>query len=653
MLTRFFKIIFDAALKANRPVKRGIQATFDSVIIFVALCMAMATRLESLSFLSGWDVYLAFVVTLVPTIYLFLRFGLYRAFLRHVSTEVAVIIAIGSTISAGIMLGVKVIFGLAIPLSVPVTFAAFLFIAIAGTRFTLRSLFRKSMGGERQNIAIYGAGAAGAQTFQSLKAGSNYRVRLVIDDSINIQGGSLFGQRIYSFDDAISQFRALNIDTVLLAIPSASRAQRQTIITKLVDIGVRVKTIPGLASLIDGSAEIVELKNVAIEDLLGREPVAPDPDLMNAAIKDKVVLVTGAGGSIGSELCRQIIRWQPSRLVILDQSEYAIYQLEQEIASEAEGLNIPLTPVVTSVLERAFISQTLARYKVDTIYHAAAYKHVPLMEQNVIQGVKNNVFGAKTVAECAIAAGVKDFILISTDKAVNPTNFMGASKRLCELLCQSFNQTQDKTRFSMVRFGNVLGSSGSVIPLFKKQIERGGPVTVTDKDITRYFMTIPEAAQLVIQAGALAKGGEVFVLDMGEPVRIIDLATKMVRLSGLAPFFEGSGEKGDIAVEVTGLRPGEKMYEELVYDDKLSTTAHPRIMSAHENAMGAVELGTLLEKIERTITQDDEKGISRIFASITPNVASDEQRTDAVYTQVGDGNSATAFDGNVEVASQG
>ncbi len=502
-----FEITFNVALNTSRQQKRAIQAAFDAVIIFLVFCLAMATRLESLSFLSDSDFYVAFSVILLPTIYVFVRSGLYRAFLRHVSTEVAVIIANGSLISAGVMLAAKAIFGLAIPLSVPLIYAAFLFIVIAGTRFTLRSLFRKSLGGKRQNIAIYGAGAAGAQLFQSIKAGSIYSVRLVIDDSVNIQGETLFGQRIYSFNEAVSRFKALDIDTVLLAMPGASRTQRQTILTKLVDIGLRVKTIPGVASLIDGSAQIVELKNVAIEDLLGREPVPPDPDLMNAAIKGKVLLVTGAGGSIGSELCRQIIRWQPSRLVILDQSEHAIYQLQQEIIVEAEGLDIQFTPIVTSVLERAFISQILARYKVDTIYHAAAYKHVPLMEQNIMQGVKNNVFGTKTVADCAIEAGIKDFILISTDKAVNPTNFMGASKRLCELLCQSLNKTPNKTRFSMVRFGNVLGSSGSVIPLFKKQIEIGGPVTVTHKDITRYFMTIPEAAQLVIQAGALAKGG--------------------------------------------------------------------------------------------------------------------------------------------------
>ena len=617
------KKIFGAVLNANRLIKRTVQAAFDSVIIFLTLCSAMVVDLGSLSFLSDLNFYLAFSFTLVPTIYVFSKSGLYRAFLRHVSTEVAVIIGIGSAISAIILLSTRLILSSVIPLSAPVIYAAFLFIAIAGTRFTLRSLFRKSMGGERQNVAIYGAGAAGAQTFQSLKAEANYRVRLVIDDKVNIQGETLFGQRIYSFDDAKRLFKALKINTALLAMPSASRAQRQTVITKLVDIGINVKTIPGLSSLIDGSAKITELKNVAIEDLLGREPVAPDQDLMNEAIKGKVVLVTGAGGSIGSELCRQIIRWQPARLIILDHSEFAIYQLEQEICTTTEDLDIPLTPVVTSVLEKAFISQILARYKVDTIYHAAAYKHVPLMEQNIMHGVKNNVFGTKTIAECAVDSGVKELILISTDKAVNPANFMGASKRVCELLCQSLNKPQNKTRFSMVRFGNVLGSSGSVIPLFKKQIERGGPVTLTHKDVTRYFMTISEAAQLVIQAGALAKGGEVFVLDMGQPVRIIELARRMIQLSGLVPFLEYSDDCGDIALTVTGLRPGEKMYEELAYNDKLAASAHPRIMIAQELALDPIELDVALNEIERSINQNDCEGMSRVFTLITSDSAGD------------------------------
>lgn len=614
---RAFGIISDVALKAGRPVKRLIQATFDGVIIFVALIIAMATRLESFSFFYETNFYLAFFITLVPSIYMFSRFGLYRAFLRHVSTDVAVIIAIGSVISAVIMLVAIVILKLTIPLSVPVIYVAFLFIAIAGTRFVLRGLFHKTIGGARQNIAIYGAGAAGAQTFQSLKAVSTYQVRLVVDDKIDIQGETLFGQRIYSFDEAINRFKSLQIDMVLLAMPSASRAQRQSIITKLVDIGIKVKTIPGLSSLIDGKAEITKLKNIAIEDLLSRGPVAPDPDVMNVAIKSKIVLVTGAGGSIGSELCRQIIHWRPAHLIILDQSEFAIYQLEQDIAAEAKEHGILLTPIVTSVLERTFISRLLTDFNVDTIYHAAAYKHVPLMEQNLIQGVKNNVFGTKIIAESAVEGGVKNFILISTDKAVNPTNYMGASKRLCELLCQSFSKTQSRTCFSMVRFGNVLGSSGSVIPLFKKQIEGGGPVTVTHEEITRYFMTIPEAAQLVIQAGALAEGGEVFVLDMGEPVHIIDLARRMIQLSGLVPIFEGNSNRGDILIKVTGLRPGEKLFEELAYDDKLVATDHPRIMNAQENGVDPIELDIVLERLERLITQNDDDGVSRILASIT------------------------------------
>jgi FlaA1/EpsC-like NDP-sugar epimerase len=605
------KIIFEAALNLSRPLKRVVQVSFDSLIIFLSLCLSTTLRLESIFFLFDTDFQVAFLITLFPSIYVFLRLGLYRAFLRHVSTEVAVIIAIGSTISGGILLAARGVFGLAIPLSVPVIYAAFLFILIAGTRFSLRSLFRSANRGKQQNIAIYGAGAAGAKTFQSLKAGPNYKVRLVIDDSTNVQGDTLFGQKVFSLDDAISQFRVLGVDTVLLAIPSATPTQRKTIITRLIDVGVKVKTIPSLSNLMDGTADITELKNIAVDDLLGREPVLPDPNLMNKAVRGKVILVTGAGGSIGSELCREIIRWQPARMIILDQSEFAVYQLQQELAACAKRAGIPITPVVTSVSEMAFISQTLARFNVDTIYHAAAYKHVPLMEQNVMQGLKNNVFGTKVVAECAIEAGVRDVILISTDKAVNPTNYMGASKRLCELLFKSLNEVQKETCFSIVRFGNVLGSSGSVIPLFKTQIKNGGPVTVTHEDITRYFMTIPEAAQLVIQAGGLATGGEVFVLDMGEPVRIIDLAKKIIQLSGLVPFLESSGDTGDIAIKVIGLRPGEKLYEELTYCKKLLASAHPRILRESESKINLETVKETLESLERAIRQNDFEALNK------------------------------------------
>ena len=614
----FFRNIFHAALGASRAQKRAIQVAFDSIIIFITFFLAMVTRLETISFVHQSGFYEALIITLPPTIYFFSRYGLYRSFLRHASTEVAAVIALGSAASAIIMLVAQIILGFDIPSTVPIIYSAFLFIAIATARFTLRSFFHRSIGGKKINIAIYGAGAAGAQTFQSLKTNSNYRVRLVIDDNVNIQGEKLFDQRIYSFEDAKSQFKALEINTLLLAIPSASRAQRKFIITKLVDLGIEVKTIPGLSSLIDGSAEYTELTNVAIEDLLSRDPVKPDPKLMNSAIKGKVVLVTGAGGSIGSELCRQIIRWQPTRLITLDQSEYAIYLLEQELANIAASLDVPLTPIVTSTLEENFIRKILDNFEVNTIYHAAAYKHVPLMEQNVMQGIKNNVVGTMTMAKCAIEANVKDFILISTDKAVNASNFMGASKRLCELICQKHNKEQNITCFSMVRFGNVLGSSGSVIPLFKKQIENGEPITVTHEDVTRYFMTIPEAAQLVVQSGAIAKGGEIFVLDMGEPIRIIDLAKKMLRLSNRNASKSNKANVNDSEIDIIGLRPGEKLHEELAFENNLVSTIHPRILRACETEKTLSDFKVHLEKMVNAIDEADQTSLIEVCNIITP-----------------------------------
>ncbi len=617
-----FSKIFDAALKTSRPKKRIIQIVFDSVVIFFALCLAMIARLENFSFISSKDFYLAFVITLLPSIYVFTRFGLYRAFLRHVSTDVAVIIAIGSAVSSCVLVCTNVILGFKFPMTVCITYPTFLFIIVSGTRFTLRSLFRSKFGKKHKNIAIYGAGAAGAQTFQSLKTNPNYRVCLVIDDNVSIQGETLFGQRICSFDDAASKFQSFDISTVLLAVPSAKQWERQQIISKLVDMGLEVKTIPSLESLIDGTAKITELKNVAIEELLGREPVEPEAKLMNSAIKGKVVLITGAGGSIGSELCRQAIHWQPKRLIMVDQSEYAIYRINQEMIEETKNYDIQLTPIVTSVLEKSTILNILESLAVDTIYHAAAYKHVPLMEQNVIQGVKNNVFGTQILAECAVAARVKYFTLISTDKAVNPTNFMGASKRLCEILCQSFNASQSATCFSIVRFGNVLGSSGSVIPLFKRQIQHGGPICVTHKDITRFFMTIPEAAQLVIQASALSRGGEVFILDMGKAVPILDLAKKMAKLAGLVPYVEGFDEEGNIPIRLTGLRTGEKLHEELSYE-KLSTTQHHQILRSMEKPISLSKANVLFDKIQAAINENNIEACHQAMATEIPCFFSD------------------------------
>ena len=612
------KYILNIALTASRPVKRLIQALFDSVLIFSSIFLAMLTRIENLSFFVSLDFYCVFAITLTITIIVFRSLGLYRAFLRHVSTEIAQIVAIGSLISGGTIFVATFVLGLSIPVTVPITYTTFLFIKVAGIRFVLRTMLRSMYTGQRKNIAIYGAGLAGAQTIQALKSNPEYRVCLVIDDNKNIQGEKLLGQTVYSFENAETRLTALGINTVLLTLPSASRAIRQSIITKLVEKKLEVKTIPDLSNLINGTTEITELKSIVIEDLLGREPVAPIDELMSASIKGKVILVTGAGGSIGSELCRQIIQWQPERLIILDQSEHAIYQLEQETQLSAKKAEVLLTPVVTSVLEKQSITELLTLLQVEIIFHAAAYKHVPLMEQNVLQGLKNNVFGTLAMADCAVQANVKEFVLISTDKAVNPTSFMGVSKRLSEHICQSYQQTQNTTQFSVVRFGNVLGSSGSVIPLFKKQIEAGGPITVTHHDITRYFMTITEAAQLVLQASALTKGGEVFVLDMGKPVRIYDLAWKMVQLVGLKPFTVHSTNKGDILVEITKLRHGEKLHEELSYNDKPSATAHSRIHKANEKLIEVADITVLLEELEPCINQNNKSKAVDLIIRYSP-----------------------------------
>ena len=516
------------------------------------------------------------------------------------------------------------------PLSVSFIYFAFLLIGISSFRFLVRTAYYYFGAGQRTPIAIYGAGEAGTQTIASLKSNPRYAPKLIIDDDPLLQGKVMYGLQILSFKSACEKCFKEDIDTVLLAIPSASLPRRQDIINQLSDRSLNVKTIPGLSSLIDGTTTISQIQNIDIEDLLEREAVTPNEGLIAKNISDKTVIVTGAGGSIGSELCRQIIEWRPKRLVTLDVSEAAIYQLSSSLTPRLEGLGIEILPLVGSIQDRDFVKNVLARYPADTIYHAAAYKHVPLMEQNIMQCVKNNVLGTRIVVEEAIAAKVSNFTLISTDKAVNPTNFMGASKRLAELVCLSLAETKPTTCISMVRFGNVLGSSGSVVPLFKRQIENGGPVTVTHQSVTRFFMTIPEAAQLVIQASSLAKGGDIFVLDMGTSIKIIDLAFRMVRLSGLKPYLktQSNTDKGDIAIELTGLRPGEKLAEELTYSDALSPTEHPRIMTASEAALASNDFQAIMDEIVEALNNNQHDDLIRNIAKVTSQVCNSQKTRD-------------------------
>jgi FlaA1/EpsC-like NDP-sugar epimerase len=611
--------------------KRLILVGFDSFVIPLSVLLALAARLESHDFLYQIDSYIACAVAFICSIALFFVRGFYNAFTRHVTVDTALTIIVAAAASAFGLLALISFGGLQIPRSVPFIQAAFSVVGIASLRFFIRAIGQNINRAARKNITIYGAGMAGRQLVEALKWNSQYRVCQIIDDDPKLHGQSLGGIKIEGFEAARKKLTLYEIDTILLAMPTALFDVHQRIFELLTETPVKVKSIPDLTSLIAGTADITELRDIDIVDLLGRNPAEPDPQLLGKTITGKSVLVTGAGGSIGSELCRQIAAQAPAHMVLLDISEFAIYSLLQEL--EITHPSLAITPLIGSVQDQPLVAKVLGKFAIDTIYHAAAYKHVPLMEQNVMQCIANNVFGTRNTAAAAVAAQVKHFILVSTDKAVNPTNFMGASKRLAELVCQDFASTQRTTKFAIVRFGNVLGSSGSVVPLFKQQIAAGGPVTVTHADVTRYFMTIPEAAQLVIQAGSLAKGGDIFVLDMGKPVKILDLAKKMITLSGKKPLLETERTvgAGEIAICVTGLRPGEKMFEELSYSDNLTGTAHPRIMTTDDSSLSGDDLKALLDTALNAIVVDDHQKLFNIVRQVCKGVASDKKSSDVFY----------------------
>jgi FlaA1/EpsC-like NDP-sugar epimerase len=506
---------------------------------------------------------------------------------------------------------------------VPVIYAMLALVLLGGLRFAMRQFLLMGSKRPRTRVIIYGAGASGRQLQLSLVNGPEYLPVAFVDDDSALQGRFIGNCQIFRPEDLPQIIRDYAATTLLLAMPSVSRGERARVLHRIGKLPIQIQTIPGIADLVSGRTQINEISDVPVEDLLGRDPVPPRPELMDHDIRGRVVMVTGAGGSIGSELCRQIIDQGPQKLVLFEQSEFNLYAIDQEMQSRTLAGAVEIVPIIGSVQNTGRVTSALRDHGVETIYHAAAYKHVPLVERNVVEGVRNNVFGTQDLVEAAVATGVKAFILISTDKAVRPTNVMGASKRMAELVCQAMAAAQPTggTRISMVRFGNVLGSSGSVIPLFRRQIAAGGPVTVTHPDITRYFMTIPEAAQLVIQAGAMSKGGDVFVLDMGEPVRISDLAQRMIQLSGLKPVLippgataRPIGEDGDIEVRFSGLRPGEKLYEELLVGENAEGTGHPRIMTAHETFLTLDQLAPLLERLKQHCLAHDVPAIRALLS---------------------------------------
>ena len=595
-------------LSLSRMQKRVLQVTADCLLLVGSFILAMGLRYDSFFFLSDPRIWIAIGVTLPVTIFFFAITGFYRAVIRYISSRAFVTIGRGIAVSAIFLFAISQLFTLGVPRSVPGIYAMIALIAVGGLRFFLRELFRHELRRGLKPVLIYGAGSSGQQLVASLLRGNDYLPLALVDDNLALNGTEVNGLRVISPQEMPALIENFGIDLALLAMPRASRSRRREIIEALAEQGVRVRTVPNMEDIIAGRASMSDIIDVSEEDLLGRDPVAPVPELMSANIAGKVVMVTGAGGSIGSELCRQILRERPRDLILFEQSEAALYTIQMELTSLAASLSEPprLHPILGSVQSQQRLRDTLSRHRVDTIYHAAAYKHVPLVEDNVAEGVRNNVFGTKTLLEAAIAAGVASFTLISTDKAVRPTNIMGASKRVAEMVCQAFAEGRPGTRISMVRFGNVLGSSGSVIPLFRQQIQAGGPITVTHPDINRYFMSIPEAAQLVIQASAMARGGDVFLLDMGQPVRILDLALRMAALSGLRSYREDEpGAEGDIAIRITGLRPGEKLYEELLIGADAQQTAHPKIMMAQESFLPLSRLAPLLDALDRAAEDED------------------------------------------------
>ncbi len=600
-----------------RAAKRLIVVGIDVLLALVATWLALSLRLDAPNWpIAGqWWVYGVTALLFIPV---FVRFGLYRAIFRY--TGQAALLATAKAVGIYAVLLTAVLLWqqwLEVPRTLgvlqPLVFFLLVIASRAFARFWLAGQDKKP-GALQSRFLIFGAGTAGAQTASAMGVSGQFELVGFVDDDPFKVGRSVNGAPVYAAQDLAALVAQHGVTDLLLALPSASRSRRKSIIDSLGALPVHIRTLPDWADLASGKVTVQDFKELDIEDLLGRDPVPPNRSLLAQNLKGKVVLVTGAGGSIGSELCRQIVTEQPSHLLLFDHNEFGLYTIHQELQKLAQdqSLCVQLEPLLGSVGQPERLRALCQTWKPHTVYHAAAYKHVPLVEANPVQGIENNVFGTLNMAQAAIDHGVSSFVLVSTDKAVRPTNVMGASKRMAELVLQALAAQPGHTCFSMVRFGNVLGSSGSVVPLFRQQLAQGGPLTVTHPEVTRYFMTIPEAAQLVLQAGAMAQSGEVFVLDMGEPVRIVDLARRMVELSGLR-VRDGACPDGDIAITVTGLRPGEKLYEELLIGGSPSATKHPRILKAHEAAFGWDALQLHLTRLQAAVNHNDIAAIKAVL----------------------------------------
>jgi FlaA1/EpsC-like NDP-sugar epimerase len=630
----WFAVMQTRILSLSRKAKRGIAVLADtfSALLTVWIVFILQQGTLALPERGQGIIYLLAPLIAVPV---FIRSGLYKAVFRYSGLGALKTIMNACGMYAILFFAATMFLNKSgIPRSIGVLQPILLFFTVGGSRAMVRMWLNPSSsristkkGGQR--ILIYGAGSAGLQIAGALAHSSQYTLAGFLDDDSALLGHTINGIKVYSSNDAEEIIKSQAITDVLFALPSASRRRRQEIFDFLHPFGVHILTLPGIEELAEGMISVSDIKEFDIEDLLGRNTVPPVIELLGQCIKKKVVMVTGAGGSIGSELCRQIYSLHPSTLILLDHSEFNLFTIHQEFENKAlhEKNRTKIIPLLGNVTDQKIMEKICRNYKPATIYHAAAYKHVPMVEQNPVEGLRNNVFGTLSMARAAVKNGVSHFVLISTDKAVRPTNIMGASKRLCELVLQAFASEKSKTCFSMVRFGNVLGSSGSVVPHFRSQIKAGGPITITHKDITRYFMTIPEAAQLVIQAGAMAKGGDVFLLDMGDPVKIEDLARRMIELSGLS-VRDTLHPDGDIEILETALRPGEKLYEELLIAGNPKPTDHPLIFKAHEYFFTMPELMPMLLELQYRMINHDVAAIKVCLQHIVKGFSPEAETTE-------------------------
>jgi FlaA1/EpsC-like NDP-sugar epimerase len=608
--------MINAIINLPRKRKQAIMLSFDGIALICILFSSFWLRIGSFYYPSdNHELLIAIYAVPVIALPIFVSFGLYRDVVRYVSFRALWSIIKGATTYA-IFWGLLIfMFRIeSVPRSVVLINCVLTVIIICGSRVFARWLFLGSNG--KKNVLIYGAGSAGRQLSNALKESQEYNPVAFIDDSIGLKNHLINGLKIFQPDNLQYLIKKSNSKEILLAIPTLSRARRREIIDLLEPYPIKVRSLPGVSELVDGKVKINDLLEIDLKDLLGRPSILQNNNVFDKNTYNSVVMVTGAGGSIGSELCRQILISKPKKLILYELSESSLYQIDQELSNTNE-VKTEIYPIIGSVLDKQRVKSICENYGVNTIYHAAAYKHVPLVESNPSQGLLNNTIGTLMLCEAAIASKVDTFVLISTDKAVRPTNIMGASKRAAEMILQALDEVSLNTCFTMVRFGNVLDSSGSVIPLFRKQIKAGGPITVTHPDIIRYFMTISEAVELVLQAGSMAKGGEVFLLDMGEPVRIYDLAVKMIKLSGLE-LLDESNPKGDIEIQYTGLRPGEKLYEELLVGGTFSFTENKLIMRAEEEKMSWDQLKPLLDEISNHVKYSDNKKLNESINKIVP-----------------------------------